>query len=61
MEVWNIVQELIKMLSSQQKTTLLEYLQNEFENIIEEITSKEELDEFLELLNSYSNTQDGDF
>ena len=38
-----------------------EYLQNEFENIIEEITSKEELDEFLELLNSYSNTQDGDF
>lgn len=38
-----------------------EYLQNEFENIIKEITSKEDKEELVELLKSYSNTQDGDF
>lgn len=38
-----------------------EYLQNEFEAIVKEITSKEDKDELVELLKSYSNTQDGDF
>ena len=38
-----------------------EHLQNEFEAIVKEITSKEDRDELLELLDSYSNTQDGDF
>ena len=38
-----------------------EYLQNEFETIVNEITSKEDKEELLKLLKSYSNTQDGDF
>ena len=38
-----------------------EYLQNEFEAIVKEITSKEDQTELVELLKSYSNTQDGDF
>ena len=38
-----------------------EYLQNEFETIIKEITSKEDKEELVELLKSYLNTQDGDF
>lgn len=38
-----------------------DYLQNEFETIVKEITSKEDKDELLELLKSYSNIQDGDF
>ena len=38
-----------------------EYLQNEFETIVKEITSKEDKEELVELLKSYSNTQDGDF
>lgn len=38
-----------------------EYLQNEFENIVNDITSKEDKEELLELLKSYSNTKDNDF
>lgn len=38
-----------------------EYLQNEFETIVKEITSKEDKEELLDLLKSYSNTQDGNF
>lgn len=35
-----------------------EYLQNEFETIVKEITSKEDKEELVELLKSYSSTQD---
>lgn len=38
-----------------------EYLQNEFETIVKEITSEEDKEELVELLKSYLNTQDGDF
>ncbi|MCC3668696.1 hypothetical protein [Terrisporobacter mayombei] len=38
-----------------------EYLQNEFEAIVKEITSKKDKEELVDLLKSYSNTQDGDF
>ncbi len=38
-----------------------EYLQNEFETIVKEITSKEDKEELVELLKSYSKTQDGSF
>ena len=38
-----------------------EYLQNELEAIVKEITSKEDKEELVDLLKSYSNTQDGDF
>lgn len=38
-----------------------EYLQNEFETIVKEITSKEDKEELVDLLESYSNTQDGSF
>lgn len=38
-----------------------EYLQNELESIVKEITSKEDKEELVNLLKSYSNTQDGDF
>lgn len=38
-----------------------EYLQNEFENIVKDITSEEDKEELLELLKSYSNTKDNDF
>lgn len=38
-----------------------EYLQNELEAIVKEITSKEDKEELVNLLKSYSNTQDGDF
>ena len=36
-----------------------EYLQKEFETIVKEITSKEDKEELVELLKSYSSTQDG--
>lgn len=36
-----------------------EYLQNEFETIVKEITSKEDKEELVELLKSYSSAQDG--
>lgn len=38
-----------------------EYLQNELNAIVEEITEEEDKDELIKLLDSYSNTQDGDF
>lgn len=38
-----------------------EYLQNELNAIVEEITEEEDKDELVKLLDSYSNTQDGDF
>lgn len=38
-----------------------EYLQKEFENIVNDITSEEDKEELLELLKSYSNTKDNDF
>lgn len=38
-----------------------EYLQNEFETIAKEITTKEDKEELVELLKSYSNTKDEDF
>lgn len=37
------------------------YLQNEFETIVKEITSKEDKEELLQLLKSYSNGKDEDF
>ena len=38
-----------------------EYLQDELNAIVEEITEQEDKEELVELLKSYSNTQDGDF
>lgn len=38
-----------------------EYLQNEFETFVKDITSEEDKEELLELLKSYSNTKDDDF
>ena len=38
-----------------------EYLQNEFETFVKDITSEEDKEELLELLKSYSNAKDDDF